>query len=223
MASKKLTQVRLDYDARDSSDLWLKSWCVRDFNECGYHTFFTLSGQRWGSIERRVKNTNQRPTYIGCSNNFLDFQEFTDWSVSEAGYNLKEKSGRMWALDKDILGDEKSYSSTTCLFVPQKVNNFLTFRSKHRGEYPIGVHYIERGGKFYYCASVHMSSGIKSRLSEVFYTEAEAHRFWQQNKIICGRELASEFKDWHNKLFDGLNSWVDKIQDDYDNHRETVV
>lgn len=221
--TKVHTQVRLDYDAKGENNLWLKTWSVRDYNDLGYHTFFTLSGQRWGSIERRVKNTAQRPTYFGTSNDFSDFQEFTEWSVSEVGYNSKEVSGRMWAMDKDILGNGKSYSSETCIFVPQKVNNFLTLRTKERGEHPLGVHYIERGGKFYYCASVNMGKGGESRISDVFYTEQEAHRFWQSNKIICGRKLASEFEGWHDRLYIGLSSWVDKIQEDYDNHRETVV
>jgi hypothetical protein len=54
-----------------------------------------------------------------------------------------------WALDKDLLVvGNKVYSPETCIYVPQWLNNFTTFRFASRGEYSIGVHLNKRLDKY---------------------------------------------------------------------------
>lgn len=130
--------------------------------------------------------------------------------------------GKTWAycVDKDILSfNNKIYSPNTCLFVPNNVNVFLTARNAARGDYPIGVSWKVKNNKFQ--AQV-VDSGKHIYLG--LYEEAfDGHRAWQKAKIKLGRELAYNFKGWHNCLYEGLNAWLDVIQKDYDNFKETVI
>ena len=41
-----------------------------------------------------------------------------------------EDSGRVWALDNNIIGDGSIYSPDVCVFVPAVINNFNTKKSK---------------------------------------------------------------------------------------------
>lgn len=223
MSDRKIIRIKEDFDIKGNNGLWLKSWSTPSGIRNEFHCHISLSCERWHSILRRVKNTRNSPTYRGIINNFESYQQFVEWSVEQPGYDMKEPDGRVWAIDKDILGDGRTYSPEFCIFVPQKVNNFLTLRTNHRGIYPIGVSCSERGDRIYYFAGVNMGGGTKLRKTGTFYDPMSAHRFWQENKIIRARNLASEFKGWHNNLYIGLNSWADKIQDDYENHRETVI
>lgn len=128
----------------------------------------------------------------------------------------------MWAIDKDIIGSGRIYSPETCIFVPQRVNNFTTMRSVSRGNTPLGVHVVKEDHRVYYYGYVGSGSRAIKRHHEPCQDQNEAHRYWQINKVHQGRELALEFKDWHDKLYNGLNIWLDKIQDDYQNYRETI-
>jgi hypothetical protein len=74
------------------------------------------------------------PTYKGCSvcrewhlfSNFKSWMEQQDWEEKQ--------------LDKDLLVyGNKVYSPSTCVFLSQGLNKFLTKSNKARGEYPLGV------------------------------------------------------------------------------------
>jgi hypothetical protein len=192
-----------------------------------YERIVTLSGQRWESIHKRCQTNGDQqtkfPRYKGTTNLFSDFNEFVEWSRGEVGYDLRESVGlQSWAycIEKDILGNNsKTYSPDTCLFVPNAVNIFLTARNASRGDYPIGVAWKEKNKKFQ--AQVRDRTG--SRYLGLHSDPMEGHRAWQLGKIDVGRNFALEFKDWHGKLHAGLNVWLDKIQDDFNNHRETIL
>lgn len=192
-----------------------------------YERYSTLSGQRWESIEKRcIDGGDQQrkyPRYAGTTNMFGNFNNFVEWSRTEVGYDLREPVGNQswaWCIEKDILGDgSKIYSPETCLFVPNAVNIFLTARNASRGEYPIGVAWKEKNNKF----QAQVRDRGTSRYLGLHSDPMEGHRAWQLGKIDIGRNFALEFKGWHDKLYNGLNVWLDKIQDDYDNHRETIL
>ena len=77
------------------------------------------------------------PTYAGClvSENFQSYSYFYEWCQRQIGFGVKG-----YQLDKDlILRENKVYSETTCVFLPQELNSLLTSRKKHRGNLPIGV------------------------------------------------------------------------------------
>jgi len=192
-----------------------------------YERSITLSGQRWESIEKRCQvggdQQTKYPRYEGTTNLFHNFNEFVDWSRGEVGYDLRENVGQQsWAycIEKDILGNgSKVYSPETCLFVPNAVNIFLTARNASRGDYPIGVAWKEKNKKF----QAQVRDRNTSRYLGLHSDPMEGHRAWQLGKIEIGRNFALEFKGWHDKLYNGMNNWLDKIQDDYDNYRETIL
>ena len=65
----------------------------------------------------------KQPTYIGCTvvKDWLTFFNFKQWMVT-----------REWK-------GNKVYSPETCIFIPQKLNSFITDSSSTRGQLPIGV------------------------------------------------------------------------------------
>lgn len=99
---------------------------------------YTRAGMLWGNICNRTKIggacQKKNACYVGCTNDFADFDEFADWCQTQVGYL------EGYQADKDILSkDCKSYSPNTVVFIPQELNKLLVNRSRDRGEYPIGV------------------------------------------------------------------------------------
>ena len=82
--------------------------------------------QLWQDMLKRCFNENcqnKQPTYKGCnvSDNFLNYAYFYDWCHEQVGFGKVDDKGRYWQLDKDLLFvGNKTYSETTCVFVPQK-------------------------------------------------------------------------------------------------------
>ena len=85
----------------------------------------------WVSILSRCyseKEQARQPTYKGCSvsDNFLSYSFFYDWCHKQIGFDNIDEKGRYWHLDKDLLFvDNKTYSETACVFVPQEINSFF--------------------------------------------------------------------------------------------------
>lgn len=222
---RKTVAILEDFDIQDAHGRWIKSWSTPTGIAGVYEQHRTLSSCRWNRINSR-SNPNGReqrknPTYIGTQNHFADFNEFVEWSRSEVGYNLKEetiKGIKNWAIDKDILSKgNKIYSPSTCLFVPTRVNTLIVSCGAARGEFPIGVYYISVKNRY----TAECRTDKKSKYLGCFTDPMEAHRAWQKAKITFGRTVADEYKNFHRKLYEGLNSWCDSIQNDYDNYRET--
>lgn len=215
--STKHTRLKEDFKIKDE---WVVSKLITH-SPFNYEILHSLSGERWRGIEKRCKvgsyEQKKHPNYIGTQNKFEGFQEFVEWSRKEVGYQELEVNGNSWCIDKDILGDgSKIYSSETCLFIPNRVNVFLTLRTRFRGEYPLGVTWKKANNKF----ESQLTYNGRQYLG-LFVDPMDAHREWQKAKIRAGREIAEEFKFSHKKLYNGLNRWCDGIQSDYDNHRET--
>ena len=83
---------------------------------------------------------NKFPTYIYTTvcEQWLNFQNFAKWYDE----NYYECNNERMELDKDILvKNNKIYSPSTCIFVPQRINYLFTKRQNCRGNYPIGVTY----------------------------------------------------------------------------------
>ena len=110
--------------------------------------------EAWRGMIKRCHDEKyllREPTYEGCivANDWLYYDNFYDWIISQANYHKWKTGEREWAIDKDIKHKgNKIYSRDSCFLVPQNVNNLFTNRKLHRGLCPIGVDYLSKLNKF---------------------------------------------------------------------------
>lgn len=123
-------------DFKNKKGKWVqRSWVGAKYT-------WTTSGVLWNNIKERCTvngATQQREsTYIGCTNDFTDFQSFTDWHVKQKGY------GCGYQLDADILIQGiKKYSENNCVLIPPSLNKFLQSYKGKRGPWPQGMYLRE--------------------------------------------------------------------------------
>lgn len=117
----------------------------------------------------------KRPTYIDCYvvDEWHRFSAFSEWM---SGENWKGMS-----LDKDILNPgNKIYGPDQCVFITKSLNGFLTDRSRDRGEFPLGVSWNNRMGKFQaFCSNPWTR---KNENLGYFESKDEAHKAWKLRK-----------------------------------------
>lgn len=202
-------------DRKDSSGRWVQSFKEQDIQ------VFTRAGIVWQYINKRVLKSgahqNSRPTYVGCENKFAGFQEFANWTQNQYGYMSKNNNGRFWNLDKDIIRPgNKIYSSETCLFVPDYVNNIFTDVRITNSGLPIGVHY----NKGMFEASCNRKLMPSTKYLGRFDDPMEAHRAWQKAKLEYLRFLTT-YPDLlnHKYLNYALLQRADMLEDCYLNQR----
>lgn len=173
----KITYTKNYPEGKNQTGLWIGC-----FYPIPMHCHTTRSFQLYADVKQRtrVNLSPARASYEGCTNDFLDFQEFAEFCNSEFGFDRK-RSGRFWNLDKDILKlGNKSYSKDTCIFVPNDINTVFINHQSSRGKYPLGVKWQNNGpnpllssykdnGKQVYCG--------------LFDDPMEAHRPWQVGKV----------------------------------------
>lgn len=125
-------------------------------------------------LERCYRKATQDKylTYRGCEvcDEWLTFSNFKSWMGSQ---NWKKQY-----LDKDFLGDGKTYSPETCCFVPRWLNNLFTDSLAKRGPYPIGVSYHKRIKLFSSCVRC---NGVLQHLG-YFDTPEKAHQVYLKAK-----------------------------------------
>lgn len=141
------------------------------------------------------KYWDKKPTYTGvsCSENFKDHTFFYEWCHKQVGFGNKDKDGRSWHLDKDILfKDNRHYSEDTCVFVPAKINLLLNKNRASRGEYPLGVCLYKTNGKF--TSQCACGEGKQKYLGS-FNTPQEAFQAYKTFKEALIKEVANEYKD----------------------------
>lgn len=142
---------------------------------------------KWRGILARCYSESQvkeNPSYKDCSicQEWLIFSNFKAWMEKQDWQNKQ--------LDKDLLfPGNKVYSPETCVFVDQRVNNFLIETGAARGEYMIGVCWHKQKNRF--IAQCNDYKGKKIYLG-CFDSELEAHQTWLAFKLKIAYELASE-------------------------------
>ena len=137
--------------------------------------------QKWYDILRRCfdpKFQEKYPTYKGCAvtedwkrlSNFIkwvDSQPNRDWESCET--------------DKDFLSvGNKHYSPDTVVFVPRKVNLFITDSGNNRGGFMLGVSLADNNKNPYRARCCNPFGS--NRYIGLFSTELEAHKAWQAKK-----------------------------------------
>ena len=164
----------------------------------------------WQSMLERCfgeKLQTRRPTYKGCnvSDNFLTYSYFYDWCQKQIGFGKVDEKGRSWCLDKDILfTDNKTYSETACVFVPNEINTFFIDCGNARGEYPVGVCFDKRVGKF----KAYCRVNSKTKNLGLFNTPQEAFAAYKPFKEALCKQLALKWQsEIDQRLFNTMMNW----------------
>lgn len=191
-------------DFEDSDGRWVKYY----YNEDG--KFMTNSGMVWQDMNSRCKVGSRfqekHPSYVGClvSDEFKDFQQFTNWHTQQVGYGMEN-----YQLDKDLLNPEnKVYCREFCVIVPRQLNTFIGACDAKRGLWPQGVYLEKSSGKFKAQISI---SGKKTTLGRYFRVEdaynsykqakeAEAYRWY---KRLVDREFIVD-----NRVIERMRTWT---------------
>lgn len=121
------------------------------------------------------KYQSRKPTYIGCSvvDSWIYFSNFRRW--------MEDKPWHGNVIDKDLLViGNKVYSPETCVFVPEKLNLFVTDNRACRGKFPIGVSVSKSGLKFR--ASCRNPFTGKREVLGYYTCPQEAHEAWRKRK-----------------------------------------
>lgn len=198
--------------------------CVRDDSiptTCGFG-YIDIEGasigrkktkeyQLWNSMINRCYNEkilSRSPTYKDChvSEDWRYLSNFKEWCNQQIGFGNEG-----WHLDKDILvKGNKVYSEDTCCFVPPEINTLLVKRNSLRGEFPIGVSYKKRIGKY---ASQISKNGEVIHLGN-FDTPEEAFQTYKQAKEAYIKEVANKWKDQIDpRVYEALMRWEINITD----------
>lgn len=166
----------------------------------------------WKAMFSRCYNSKfqvKRPTYIGCTicDEWLNFQNFAKW-YNENFYQIE---GQTMALDKDILQkNNRVYSPSTCVYVPENINNLFIKSNSSRGEFPIGVSSCEDGK---YKARCSVGKG-KSEYLGLFNTPELAFQAYKSFKEQIIKEVANTYKNKiPQKLYDVMMKYEVDIDD----------
>lgn len=136
----------------------------------------------WCSMKSRC-----RVQYENCtiSDNFMNFQYFAEWCQHQVGFKVAG-----FQLDKDILaGDCLEYNENTCVFVPRKLNCFIT---TYYSNTKSGVIFIAKLNKFR--ARIQDLDGKRIHLG-LFQTEAEAFSAYKTAKENLCKQLAEKYNN----------------------------
>lgn len=214
------------FHCSESSSHFCNQKCSNSFNKTGTKPldeyFLDFDGNykpkhkcesyvHWIGMIKRVDSDSfkiRRPTYAGCtvSEDFRDFNFFHKWCLSQVGYGL---SG--YELDKDILTKgNKRYSDGTCCFVPREINTQFVKANKNRGEFPIGVHFVESKRK--YCTQVKRKRF--GRYLSYSNSVEEAFLKYKNVKEDYIKYLADVYKDsLDKKVYNALYAYEVEITD----------
>lgn len=150
----------------------------------------TKSYQTWRDMLRRCdpSTTNKKnKSYYGCqvADEWRNFQKFAEW------YELNCIEG--WVLDKDVLGDGKLYSPSSCCFLPPRLNMLLVkVYGVDAGRYK-GYSYHKRDGVY----NARLSNAGKLIHLGYFDTEQEARQAYLTAKKNL---IVSITKEYHHLL-----------------------
>lgn len=142
--------------------------------------------KRWSDMLKRCYYVKYKDdAYFGdkyVCDEWLYFSRFKLWMETQ------DWEGKH--LDKDLLiPGNKIYGPEACVFVDPRVNTFVIECNSNRGEWPVGVSYIESRNKFRASCSENLT-GKKKTIGH-FKTPEEAHAAWLEFKLDQAKVLAS--------------------------------
>lgn len=173
-----------------------------------------LSYKKWHSMMSRCYKNNfneANPSYTNAkvAEEWHSFQKFAKWHEN----NYYEVGNETMQLDKDILvKNNKLYSSETCLYVPQRINNLFTDSASKRGRLPIGVAF-RKDKKINPYQSYCNNNGKRIHLG-YYSTPEDAFSVYKAFKKKLINEVAEEYKDKiPKKLYEAMRDFKISIND----------
>ena len=131
-----------------------------------------------------AKYHDKRPTYKGVTvcKKWHNFQTFAAW------FDDNYIDG--FVLDKDLLSDDKVYSSETCVFIPPALNSFLANNYSTNISGFVGVSW-DKVAKRWKAVITEKSTGKNKNLG-YFHTKKEASKAYQAQRAIYAKEWQEE-------------------------------
>lgn len=164
----------------------------------------------WKNMLERVyclKTRYRRQSYEDTEvcEDWHNFQNFAEWCLTQEHFFSKDSKGRCYQLDKDILlKGNKIYSPETCCFVPHEINSLFVFGKSKRGEFPIGVWFDRRSGKY----QADVSKNGETVYLGVFETPKKAFEHYKKVKESHIKEVAEIWEDrTDGKVYKALLTW----------------
>ena len=103
------------------------------------------------------------------------------------------------------------YSESTCVFIPQSINNLLLKRDSARGGLPVGVCWHIRDKR--YTAQCGIKIGKREQLGS-FDTPEEAFQVYKAFKEALVKQVANEYKEQiDQRAYNALMSYEVNIND----------
>ena len=160
----------------------------------------------------RFWDKNKTYLWVSCSENFKSYAFFHKWYNEQRNSNKKDEKGKKWQLDKDLLiKGNKLYSEDTCVFVPKRINLLLVKRDAWRGDFPIGVNWNKRNGKF--VAQCCAGNGTGTFLGH-YDSKENAFHAYKVFKEGFIRLVAEEYRDQlDTRAYEALLNYVVDIGD----------
>ena len=176
----------------------------------------------WSGMLKRCYNEvdlARYPTYKKCEVNkeWFYLYNFSKWFDD----NYYECGNEKMCLDKDILYKNNTiYSKDTCIFVPERINILFTKTNASRGDYPIGVCFNKRLGKFIAQVSKLNHNEKNTKQQEhigVFNTAEDAFYAYKKEKEKYIKEVADYYKEKYDNfqtiVYDALYKYKVEITD----------
>lgn len=161
----------------------------------------------WKHMLERVysnKFRQKQQTYEDTTvcDSWLYFSNFRNWYIKNHVDN--------YHLDKDLLTQSKTYSPSTCIFVPQWLNNFITLRNNCRGEFLLGVSRKKDQNKYQaYCNN---PKTLKLEHLGYFTEEYVAHEAWLARKLQIAYELKIEMDEIDTRIYPNVVDIIKKTK-----------
>ena len=189
--------------------------CGVGVNDADYLTQPIIDGKRvrcpayeaWRRMLTRcysAKHHRRGPTYIGVKvcEEWLSFMAFRKWWV--------ENQVDGWQLDKDLLGDGKTYSQESCIYIPQWLNSFVNDNGASRGVTPIGVSFYRKSGM--YRASCNNTRTGNVEHIGMFSSADEAHMAWRKRKILLAKSLKGDMDEIDGRLYSSVVAIIESLR-----------
>ena len=164
----------------------------------------------WNNMLKRCfseKEKERHKTYkdVHCCSEWLVYDNFYEWAISQSNYNLWKCGGNKWHLDKDIISKGSVYSGETCCLVPDAVNTLFNKQKRHRGDLPIGV---ERNGSGFMARCRNPFIEEKKKYLGTYLTPKEAFQAYKEYKEDIIKQVAQIEFDKGNITIECYNAMM---------------